>query len=125
MKALKTYKLVSFGGTTYSKDPDVHKHQLRVANELLPTQFSQYVVSTTEPKIEEDGSLSYSGHTYYEAKNLMVTDKEYQQLKRLGVKDLTVLGVYEGESTLYTKVVFWLGVQALLTAQVVILIKVF
>jgi len=94
MKQLKAMRYVTFGSNLYSNDEAVHRRELKIAEKLEGTKFSDAVASL-ELGTSEDGS--YSSHTYYKQDGLMVTDAEYQQLREIGVKDLRVMGIYETE----------------------------
>lgn len=120
MKALRVLKYVSFGGSFYGSDEKSHLRQLDIAKKLNETQFSD-AVSSLELGRRDDGG--FSSHEYYHCAGRMVTEKEFNQLQRLGVKDLRVLGIFQDGVTKWTEVLFWSGVVAFAAWNCVLLAR--
>lgn len=114
MRQLKTKRLVKFKGhCSYYHAIDSHNRQLAVAKRLDAAGFGRFV-NTTElapQRPEKDGEeIKLSDCTYYETSQpTLLTDDEYQQIVKIGVNEMTVLGIYEDERTLYSDIVFYGG----------------
>jgi len=93
MKLLKAARFVTFNGSIYSSQESEHRKCLLVAKKLNESKFAQYVNSLELGKKED--SSDYTSHDYYSCSGLMVNDKEYEELRNIGVRDLSVKGIYQ------------------------------
>lgn len=112
MKELKSKRLVSFGGICSSwAEADEHRRNVKIAKELEATQFRGTVLASELPPLSKestDDRVRYTECIYYKTDApVLVDEDEYLLLKRIGVKDLKVLGIYAENMTQYSQIVFY------------------
>jgi len=121
MKQLKTLRLVKFGGNFYSSSQGEHNAHAEKARKLSKTVFADTVISTDPIQVKDD---TYTGGDYYRCEGVLVDDKEYNQLRELGLKDFRVISIHSDGSTPVFNTVFAVGLVAFIAWNVALIYKV-
>ncbi len=128
MKELKSKRLVTFSAVCSSwSDASDHTKAVAVARKLNETQFSGTVLSTELPPLSKESTedrVRYSESTYYKTDApILVSEEEYLELKKIGVRDLKVLGIYAENMTHHSEILFYIGVAAFAVWNFALMVK--
>ena len=121
MRQLKALRLVKFDGNFYSSNQSEHNAHAEKARKLSKTVFANTVISTEPIQVKDD---IYTGGDYYRCEGVLVDEKEFQQLRELGLKDFKVVSIHSDGSTPVFNIMFAAGLVAFIAWNVALIYKV-